>query len=232
MLALIFSVIIGLVLGDSLNFRAMLLIGLARSFPISGSFPLFTLALAAVFLDEPVGVKEVLGCLVTLAGVTLVALPPTASDHAVVDRRTNLVGIALALTAAVMWAISSTTVKVGLNDIDVVAANAIRLPIAALVLLGMARRGAPQPALWRLPRATIVVIVLTGVLGSGLSGFLWMYGVQSIGVARAAVLSATSPIFAAPLSALVLRERLSWRILVGTFLSVVGVMLVVSPSSF
>jgi drug/metabolite transporter (DMT)-like permease len=228
--ALLVSVIVGLVFGDTLNFRAMLLIGLARSFPISGSFPLFTLALAALFLQEPVGWREVLGCLVTLAGVMLVALPSAKDGRLAVDRRTNLVGVGLALAAAVLWAASSTIVKVGLTSIDAVAANAIRLPVAAVVLLVMVSRGAPQPPLWRLRGRTLAVVVATGLLGSGLSGFLWMYGVQEIGAARAAILSSTSPIFAAPLSVLFLKERLTPRILAGTLLSVAGIALILSPA--
>ncbi|MCC6628115.1 MAG: DMT family transporter [Chloroflexi bacterium] len=226
--ALLVSVIVGLVFGDTLNFRAMMLIGLARSFPISGSFPLFTLILAAVVLRESVGWREVIGCLVTLAGVMLVAIPSAGIHEPRLDRRTNLAGVACALGAAIMWSISSTTVKIGLDDLDVVAANAIRLPVAAAVLLAMTARGRPQPRPWQLPRSTITVIVLTGVLGSGLSGFLWMYGVQAIGAARAAVLSATSPIFAAPMSAALLKERLTRRILAGTLLSVAGIIVIVS----
>jgi DME family drug/metabolite transporter len=231
--ALLISVIIGLVFGDTLNFRAMMLIGLARSFPISGSFPLFTLILAALFLNEPVGWREVLGCLVTLGGVMIVALPGGSASkegqHAV-DRRTNLIGVGMALAAAVMWATSSTTVKFGLEGIDVVTANAIRLPVATAVLFLMLGRGAPQPAIWRLRGRTLAIILATGILGSGLSGYLWMYGVQEIGAARAAILSSTSPIFAAPLSVIFLKERLGPRVLLGTLLSVAGIALIVSPS--
>jgi DME family drug/metabolite transporter len=226
--ALLISVIVGLVFGDTLNFRAMMLIGMARSFPISGSFPLFTLLLAGVFLGEPVGWREVIGCLVTLGGVMLVAMPAKQDGQPALDRRTNAIGVALALGAAVLWAASSTVVKFGLENIDVVTANAIRLPVAAAVLLLMMRRAAPQPPLWRLRGRTLAVVVLTGILGSGLSGFLWMYGVQEIGAARAAILSSTSPIFAAPLSALFLKERLARRVLAGTLLSVAGVVIIVS----
>jgi DME family drug/metabolite transporter len=229
--ALLISVIVGLVFGDTLNFRAMLLIGLSRSFPISGSFPLFTLLLAGAFLGEPVGWREVIGCLVTLGGVMLVAMPSKRDGQPAIDRRANAIGVALALGAAVLWAASSTIVKFGLETIDVVSANAIRLPVAAAVLLLMLRRGERQPPLWRLRGRTLAVVVLSGILGSGLSGFLWMYGVQEIGAARAAILSSTSPIFAAPLSVLFLKERLGRRVLAGTLLSVAGVILIVSAGA-
>lgn len=230
-LALLVSVIVGLVFGDTLNFRSMMLIGLARSFPISGSFPLFTLVLASTFLGEAVGWREVLGCLVTLGGVMLVAMPSKADGRPALDRRTNLIGVGLALAAAVMWAASSTIVKVGLNEVDVIAANALRLPVATVVLLAMAARGGRVVAPWRLPTRTLAVVLATGILGSGLSGYLWMVGVNEIGVARAAILSSTSPIFAAPLSVLILKERLTARVLAGTLASVAGIILIVTPGS-
>ena len=225
--ALLISVIGGMAFGDTLNFRAMLLIGLGRAFPIAGSYPLFALILSALVLQEGIGWREVAGCLVTLTGVMLVALPGKLSAGPVLDRRTNLLGVGLALGASILWACSSIIVKIGLADIDVITANAIRLPAAATVLWLLLRRDAPQPPPWRLRGRTLAVVLATGVLGSGLSGFLWLVGVQEIGVARSAILSSTSPIFAIPLSIFFLGERLVPRVLIGTLLSIAGIVLIV-----
>lgn len=226
--ALLVSVVVGMAFGDTLNFRAMLLIGLARAFPISGSFPLFTLALSSVMLDEQIGWREVAGCLVTLAGVMLVASPPKASAGAPpLDRRANLVGVGMAVAAAVLWAASGTIVKLGLDSIDAITANVIRLPVAAGVLLLLLLREPPQPPLWKLRGRTLLVVVLAGVLGSVLGGYLWLVGVQEIGAARASILSSTAPIFGVPLAILILKERPTRRVLLGTLLSVAGVVLIV-----
>jgi drug/metabolite transporter (DMT)-like permease len=226
-LALVASVLCGLVIGDTLNFRAMMLIGLARAFPISGAFPLFTLGLAALFLQEVIGWQEVLGCVITLSGVMLVALPTRGDTGPTIGRRANLLGVGLAFCAAMLWAVSGTIVKVGLVAMDALTASAIRLPIATLALGVMLRSVAPQPPLWKLRGRILAAVVLAGLVGSSLSGWLWLVGVQEIGAARAAILSATSPIFAVPLSVLILRERLVPRVLVGTLLSVAGIALVV-----
>lgn len=227
LLALMVSVIGGMAFGDTLNFRSMMLIGLARSFPISGSFPLFTMTFAWLFLSESIGWREIVGCLTTLAGVMLVALPEKSSTTAPLTPRANLIGVGMALGAAMLWAMSSTIIKFALEVMDVVTANALRLPAAAVVLLLMLRREPPQPALWQLRGRTLLVVVATGILGSGLSGYLWMVGVQEIGAARAAILSSTSPIFAVPLAIIFLKEHPSRRVLLGTLLSVCGVILIV-----
>jgi drug/metabolite transporter (DMT)-like permease len=54
-----------------------------------------------------------------------------------------------------------------------------------------------------------------------------MLGIQEIGAARTDVLAATGPIFAVLLAALVLRERIGRRVIIGMALSVLGIMLVV-----
>jgi drug/metabolite transporter (DMT)-like permease len=63
-------------------------------------------------------------------------------------------------------------------------------------------------------------------LCNGLSSILWLIGLHEAGAAKAAALSSTAPIFAAPLAALALRERMTSAVLVGTALTVGGVALV------
>ena len=226
-LALLLSVVAGMAFGDTLNFRAMLLIGLSRSFPIAGSYPLFTLVLSALFLQEDIGGGEVAGCLVTLTGVMLVAMPGKAGADQPLDARANMLGVAMALGAAALWAGSSTIVKVGLAAMDVITASTIRLPAAAAVLWLLLLRGPPAPMPWQLRGRSLLIVLATGILGSGLSGYFWLLGVQEIGAARAAILTSTSPIFGVALSFLVLGERPGRRVLAGTLLSVAGIVLIV-----
>jgi drug/metabolite transporter (DMT)-like permease len=227
--ALLASVVSGLVFGELFNFKAMTLIGLSRAFPIASSYPLFALALAAIWLGEPFGWREVLGATTTVLGVILVALPTAAAVAAdrPLDRRTNLIGVGLALAAGLCWAGSSTIVKLGLTEIDPVTANAIRQPVAAAILALLLVRVGPVTPPWRLRGRTLAIVLATGILGSGLSGFFWLYSVTEIGAGRAAVLSSTSPIFAVPLALIWLREKLAARVLIGTLLSVLGIALIV-----
>jgi drug/metabolite transporter (DMT)-like permease len=56
------------------------------------------------------------------------------------------------------------------------------------------------------------------------TGF-FMLSVALAGAGRAAVLTATSPLFAVPISVLVLHEPGGWRVVAGTLCSVIGVAL-------
>jgi drug/metabolite transporter (DMT)-like permease len=230
LLTLVLSVLLAMVGGATLNFIAILKLGLARAFPISSAYPLGTLVLAALVLDEAIGPRQALGGLVTLLGVALVALangqPTTQQPH---TARDNLIGLATAVGAAINWALASIITKLAINDVDLVTASTIRLPAAAIVLwlILIWREGwPPRPLPWRLSGRSWLVLIAAGLLGPALSAYLWMFSMSQIGAARADIIAATSPIFASLLAVGVLRETIGRRAIVGTLLSVGGIMLI------
>jgi drug/metabolite transporter (DMT)-like permease len=70
----------------------------------------------------------------------------------------------------------------------------------------------------------LAAIILTGLTSVAATGF-FMLSVALAGAGRAAVVTATSPLFAVPISVVLLREPGSWRLVVGTVCSVIGVVL-------
>jgi DME family drug/metabolite transporter len=229
-LALAVSVLLAMVGGATLNYLAILRLGLGRAFPISGCYPLGTLLLASVVFDEGLGWAEIAGAALTLGGVILVAMPGQ-EPRAPVDRRHHLTGVGLAAAAAICWALASIATKIGLTGVELLTATTIRMPAAALALWLLLLRSEgwpPKLPPWRLPLPSLVSLIAAGLLGPALSTYLWMLGIQEIGAARTDVVAATGPIFAVLLAAVVLHERLGWRVLAGTLLSVAGIMLVVA----
>jgi drug/metabolite transporter (DMT)-like permease len=149
----------------------------------------------------------------------------TPADRAGVSRDALLRGLGLALIAAVGWAGSASFLRLGLQDFDVVAASCLRLVVTfgALMLLGGGMRGARA---WRQAglRATSLVM-LAGIVGSGLSAMMFLAAIQLAGTTQAATLSATAPLWAAPLSAIFLGEQMSGLLVLGIVMSVAGVWL-------
>lgn len=224
--ALVGTALVGMGVGDTSYIRALGLLGVARSFTFATSgYVLLTTALAALFLAEPVTLKTLAGAAVLLAGMYLVV---QSTERHVEQARSPAIrtGLLFCALAAVCWGLTAAVLKLALVDVDVLAANSLRIPAVALMLntasLGYHRFDAtvyrPQVVL----RAG-----LAGILGLGLGSLLFLYGIQEAGAAKTAILSSTAPLFAAVLALGLLRERLTRPLVVGTALSVAGTWLVV-----
>jgi drug/metabolite transporter (DMT)-like permease len=229
--ALCAGVVFGMVIGDALQFTAMLRIGVARAMPIGSCFPLFTIFIAALALDEPITVRTLLGAVLVIAGVVLVALPrrgpvDSAAAQRVTAGRAYWIGVAMALGAAVCWSCSTTLIRVAVRDIDVITSNAIRLPFSALVsfLVG-ARQGTISPRRFG-PRSWLILIVM-GIVGTAGGGFLYLTAVSLAGAAKTAIIGGSSPIFGMVGAILFLRERPGPRGIGGALLAFAGIVMVV-----
>src|SRR5581483_6281988 len=249
--SLIASVLIGMAVGDSLNIRAMHAIGVARAMPISSTYPLLTAILAVVVLgvalvafprrmlmakaplppgedgrkasDGASGVRD--------AATTTTGRPDgrplPAGAGTGLRAPTSRAGIAMALGASLCWAGSAIIMRPASELVDPLVANAVRLPIACLVLIGLSlgnqRRHTNSLVV---SRRSVAVLALAGCF-SAISGACWLFGLRYAGAAKAATLSSTAPVFAAPLAMLFLGERPSLQTGLGILLTVAGVALVV-----
>lgn len=229
--ALLGAVVLGMVIGDALQFTAMLRIGVARAMPVSSSFPLFTMLVAAVILGEPITPRAIGGAVLVIAGVIIVALPrrgtvEEASEQHAAASRYYWVGVGMALTAAICWSFSTTLIRIGVRDIDVITANTIRLPFSATVsfLIG-ARQGTISPR--RFDTRSWLVLLFAGLVGSAAGGYLYLTAVSLAGAGKTAVITGASPIFGMVAAILFLGERPGPRGFAGALLAFVGIILVV-----
>jgi DME family drug/metabolite transporter len=220
------SMLTGLGLGDSLYFEALKRIGVTRAMPISMAYPVLASIGAVVLLHEPMGPLGAVGIALTLAGVYLVAVRPAALRASSVSSGSGSYwsGVALAATAAVSWSCSTLALGPALQLVDPSTAAAIRTPLASALLFAAAGRAGVLGQVARLRGWSLLAVVGTGLMSVASTG-LFVVSVSLAGAGRAAVLTATSPLFAVPLSVLLLGEPGSWRIVAGTLASVLGVVL-------
>jgi drug/metabolite transporter (DMT)-like permease len=138
-----------------------------------------------------------------------------------------LVGIVLALVAALFWASSTVLVRPALREIDALSASTIRMPFAALVLLLVATRlRHVDSRRLVLEPGTIVWLIAAGLM-TVVSGTLFLWSVELAGAARTAALSSASPIFSAPIAVLLLGEQMTTRLALGMGISLIGVLAIV-----
>ncbi|HEX6031530.1 MAG TPA: DMT family transporter [Tepidiformaceae bacterium] len=231
--------------GDTLYIRALSLIGMQRTFPITmGLFIALTVVGGIVLLDEDFTWGLPVGAALIAIGISLIVVPraedgppepaPGEGDLVAADPpgpppwRGSLAGYVLLVLVGIFWAAASLVLAGKRGDLGAIAAGSIRAPAGAVALLGFT--AALQPKELAAPfrdRRHLGGIVLAGLLGTGIGSMLYVYAVLEAGPGKAAVLSATAPLMALPLSILFLKERPTRLIAAGTLLCVAGIVLVV-----
>jgi drug/metabolite transporter (DMT)-like permease len=215
------SIVLASSLADTVFFESTPRIGLAPALTISMTYPLMATIFATVILGEPLTVRTLMGSALTLGGLALIV---TARGDATRSRRQWWLGFACAVFASMAWAISAIMLKAPLREIDAVTAQALRMPVAGLLLFATPwARGALQAATRGGPSMLGRVAVLCVLTVA--SGTLFTAGLKYAGVAVGTVLSSTAPMWAVPLGYLGLGERLPPLALLGLLITVVGIVI-------
>ena len=230
LLYLVLSALIGISVGDTIYIRGLKLINVSLAFPIAQSaMPLLTLCAAVLFLGEMITWGLALGTALVLVGIYLITglgagtrLPPAVPTG---DKKG--MGISLILIASLLWAISISLLKMGLQEVSLILANGVRLPVASLglIILILFQNSLPQPT--RVHIRDVAVGAVTGILAFGLGGLFFLQAILYAGVAKATVLTSAAPLFGLPLSVVFLKERVTVRIVAGTVLVVLGIVFIV-----
>jgi drug/metabolite transporter (DMT)-like permease len=218
---LIISIVTAVAIGDTAFFDAARRLGLARGMTVAMTYPLMSAALAAAFLDEPLTPRLLAGAVLTLGGLLLIV---STRDAAGAPTRGWWIGVGGATLAAVAWSVSIIALKAPMRELDAVTAQAVRLPIAGvLLLLTPWARGAVGTLRGAERHVVVRMAVLTLITAA--SSVMFVASVKYSGVAMAAILSSTAPMFAIPLGLFFLGERLAAGPIVGTLVVVAGVVI-------
>jgi len=251
LLQVVGSGFIGYGIGDTIYILALKRLGMQRTFPVAMSlFIGMTVVGGVVLLDEPLTWGLPSGAALIGAGIYLIVIPGTSVNAGVAHlvpadsaeatmveppgrgalyAAPGLAGYSLLVLVGVFWAAATLWLASAKGDLGAVAAGSVRTPAGAFALLGFA--AATQPRELSAPfrdRNHILGIAAAGLAGTAFGSLMYVYAVVNAGAARTAVLSATSPLLALPLSMVFLGERFTRRIGVGTVCCVAGILLVVA----
>lgn len=228
LLLLALSGLIGILLGDTLNFAAVGRLGPRRAGAIFALNAPMAALMGRAFLGEGLGLQAVLGIGLTALGVMLAILGrPRADAHRFETLRgTLLAGALFGLGAAAGQAAGSLIARpIMLGGLDPWLASAIRVGASGglMALIAALPFGPPRPAL---TRPALVLTGLTAVIGLLLGMTLFLYALQGSQTGVIATLSATSPVMILPLLWLRTGQRPGGLSVLGAAVAVAGLALI------
>mgnify|MGYP003433494179 FL=1 len=138
----------------------------------------------------------------------------------------KFIGESAALSAAILWAISSVIYsRLGLK-ISPLQLNLYKGIIAiALIAITLLIQGT---ALINLSTSTVVLLTISGMIGIGLGDTAYFSALNSLGARRTLLLETSSPPMGALLALIFIGEQLAYSSWCGIFLTILGIAWVIS----
>jgi drug/metabolite transporter (DMT)-like permease len=225
-LVLIGSGVLGIALGDSFFFKALVNLGPKLTVLLGTLGPVLTIIMAVALLHERPSGLEWVGAALTLAGVNYVLWEDMPSEEHI--KRKYTAGVFYAVLAGLCMSLGIITAKVGVAEASAIQATFIRIIAAsvALAFWGLVTGRLQEwvtpfkdPPLLRLILFSVFVVIFGGF-------WLSLVALKYIDASLATILNSTEPIFILPLVALLLKEKITVRAMTGSFAAVVGVALI------
>ena len=220
---LMLSGILGFSLGDGFLFTAFLKLGAKRTLLIFSANPVISAVLGWILLGERLQVLHIAGILLAVFGIMFVI----RSDVPRQREKAGGFGILAAVLATLGQAGGVLLSKAGMLSLDAVPAAQIRLiggVLGMAVLLFFLRQWKSVPAVLKEQKGRLV-ITTNVMLGTLVGMVLSMVAIKLTQVAVASILTSLMPVMILPISAFLLKEKVSLAEVIGAIITVLGVSL-------
>lgn len=218
------SGILGIAVGDTFFFLALMQLGPRRASLMGSLNPVAIAVAAALFLGETPTTGAWAGILATTFGVGWVLWERSPSGS---GPESGSSGIRWGLLSVLCTAGAVLLAKVGVASVPTVQAAWIRLLAGSA---GLALWGASRSVLgeWVAPfRRGALLAKVAGVVAVVVFGGFWLslVALKHLDAAVSGTLNATGPLFILPMSVVFMKEKLSVRAILGTGVAIGGVAL-------
>jgi drug/metabolite transporter (DMT)-like permease len=216
------SGLLGITLADTFYFMSLKHLGPRLTSLMGALFPVSIVLSAVVFLGEKQSLLAWIGIFLTIIGVVWVLAERIPQDKLVLNKP---LGIRYSLLSIVCTTAGIILAKIGVSTVPPLQATFIRLfwGVAGLVLWGSLNR---QLKNWIIPfknlhlLKNVSLIVLIGTFG----GFwFFLLALKYLNASIASTLNSTVPLFMLAFTAILLKEKISLRAVLATFVAVCGV---------
>ncbi len=207
-----------LILGGAAYMKGLENISVSRFIPILFTFPLLTILLSALLLDEKIRPEMVAGTVFIVAGVWLLS-----RGHNAVGEKNIKLGVSLAIVAAFLYAFSIVATKTGLKDVDPLQSALISMPVPlALLYIAYSFKNG-QGMIFKFRKEAYVLLGLGGIAGMGFGSYFFFVSLTLVGAAKATSLAAITPFLSSLMALVTLKERITATLVLGTAATIAGI---------
>lgn len=223
------SGVIGILIGDTLNFAAVGRIGPRRAGAVFALNAPMAALLGWVILGEALSLQAVAGICITAGGVAVAILGrPRADAHRLETvQGVLLTGLLFGLGAALGQAAGSLIARPIMHGgMDPYLASLFRVGASGLAMgvLSVTAFAPPRPSM--ITKGALILTAATAILGLLIGMTLFLFALQGSQTGIIATLSATSPVIILPLLWLRTGQRPTMVSFIGAALAVVGLGLI------
>lgn len=222
---------IAVAIGESLFVHSLRYIELARAYPISVcGWPVITLVISLFFLDEMMKKLQFLGVFLVLTGLYFLTFSGGSSPWRFsFNSRKEKIGLFVLGLTVLSWGAGTVLIKVGAEGQSLSGTNFIRFTVTSIVLVPFTYKRWGEIRAMKRVKEKLMLAVISGILGFGAGGLLFIVALTKSGAGMTSVLSSTSPLFILPMSVVFFREKVTSRKIIGVIVSVLGVSLLFFP---
>ena len=231
---MLLSGLVGYVIGDYCLFQCYIIIGSRYGQLFMTLAPLAAALMAWVTLGQEMSGMSILAMLVTLAGISISVLG--RGEHHKVSLKLPLNGVLFAIAAALCQGIGLVLSKIGMDHYDTTATPAWLIPfsanflrcIAGIVGFGILlylREGLSPLREALHDHKGMAVATATTIFGPFVGVGFSLMAVQYTEAGIASTLMALTPIIIILPSYWLFHQQITWKAVVGAFISVIGVSL-------
>ena len=236
---MLLSGLVGYVIGDFCLFQCYIIIGSRYGQLFMTLAPLSAALMAWMTLGQQMTAMSILAMLVTLAGISISVLG--RGEHHKVSLKLPLNGVLYAIGAAVCQGVGLVLSKIGMDHYDVAALAEMDVPewlvpfsanfyrciagIIGFTLLLYYRSGMAPLREAMHDRKGLTVATATTIFGPFVGVGFSLMAVQYTAAGIASTLMAMTPIIILLPSYWLFHEKITWKAIVGAFISFIGVSL-------
>lgn len=210
-----------LILGGSAYMKGLENISVSRFVPVLFTFPLVTILLSSLLLNEKISQGVVTGTISIVGGIWILSRGKNSGN----EKNVKL-GVSLAVLAAFLYAFSIIATKTGLEDVDPFQSALISIPIPLVLLYIVYSMDKGAKAIFNFKKQDYILLGLGGIAGMGFGSYFFFVSLSSIGAAKATSLASITPFLSSMVALVTLKEKINPSLLLGTTLTVAGIWII------